>query len=346
MTCLRCLSVLALVALGAGCGDDGADPDAGGGMRCGAVTCDDGLICCNASCGACVAPGESCSSAPCGDGGGLDAGPTEGGDGGGEDAGRDAGRERRDAGGVACGEGTCGASERCCPGCGGVLACVAGGGPCPDAACAACDAETPCPEGSYCDHPGDACGGDGECLPTPMGCPEDCPGVCGCDGEEYCNRCLAAAEGVDTANDGPCAEPPDCAPMDAHGIGPCAAFFGYAWSGTSCVGVSGCDCAGRDCERTFETPEACAAAYAHCPGTSRTCGGFLGLVCSRSEYCDFPEGERCGFADGGGVCRPRPEVCTDEFDPVCGCDGEAYGNECEAHAAGTDVATRGPCRRP
>ncbi|OJV55576.1 MAG: hypothetical protein BGO31_19670 [Bacteroidetes bacterium 43-16] len=27
-------------------------------------------------------------------------------------------------------------------------------------------------------------------------CPENCPGVIGCDGKEYCNACIAATQGI------------------------------------------------------------------------------------------------------------------------------------------------------
>lgn len=65
-----------------------------------------------------------------------------------------------------------------------------------------------CPDTHYCDYPDLAmCGfadGTGTCEPRPEICTDDCPGVCGCDGNTYCNRCGAAAMGIDTLSDGPC----------------------------------------------------------------------------------------------------------------------------------------------
>lgn len=73
------------------------------------------------------------------------------------------------------------------------------------------------------------------------------------------------------------------------------------------------------------------------------CGGDLPEQCDETAYCAFEEAGACGFADEPGVCEPRPQVCTEQYAPVCGCDGTTYGNACFAHAAGTAVQSEGPC---
>ena len=53
-------------------------------------------------------------------------------------------------------------------------------------------------------------------------------------------------------------------------------------------------------------------------------------------YCDWPD-DSCGAVDKPGVCRDIPPYCTEQFEPVCACDGQSYGNRCKAAAAGVDA---------
>lgn len=88
-------------------------------------------------------------------------------------------------------------------------------------------------------------------------------------------------------------------------------------------------------------------------GDGALCGGFSGLRCSASEYCDYPD-NGCGVVDQTGTCRTRPQVCPLSTSgvpgiaamPTCGCDGRIYQGECDAYRGGVDLNAHGTCDVP
>ncbi len=95
---------------------------------------------------------------------------------------------------------------------------------------------------------------------------------------------------------------------------------------------------------------ACEARAAHvevayegeCKDEPQVCGGIQGLSCPEGEMCDLQPG-LCGGADLDGVCVEKPEICPEVYDPVCGCDGVTYSNDCFRLMAGEQKDHDGEC---
>jgi hypothetical protein len=76
----------------------------------------------------------------------------------------------------------------------------------------------------------------------------------------------------------------------------------------------------------------------------QACGTRGAAACPAGLFCEYSVDAMCGATDKPGHCASKPDVCTANAEPVCGCDGKTYGNACNAAAAGVSVKSNGACR--
>ena len=110
--------------------------------------------------------------------------------------------------------------------------------------------------------------------------------------------------------------------------------------------VCGCDGTtyANDCERQHNQAQlahdgSCTTVAA----TGAACGGIAGILCDDGSYCDVRLPNACGGLDLSGTCKTIDASCAPVAQPVCGCDGTTYANDCERLRNQVQLAHDGGC---